>query len=118
MKLKDLVAELQRSCDDGYGDYEVMYDSIVTSIATGFKYQLKAKIGSIYYCKSSSTVGLCSVHFLELDDEKNRIYEKMVHAQSECDRCEEEITGLQTQIDQTKEHIKSLKSKQKPWWRF
>lgn len=118
MKLKELVAELQRSCEDGYGDYEVVYDTTVTSIATGFQYKLKSKIGPIYYCKNESKVGMCSTHFLELDDEQNRIYENMVHTEREVQRCMAEIDELQKEAEIVENNIKDMKSKQKSWWKI
>lgn len=118
MKLKDLVAELQRSCDDGYGDYDVGMETIVRSLSTGFEYKLKADLNLIAYAKSDNRVEFFAQHFLELDDEKNRIYEKLVHTQSEYDRVYSEIVELQKQAGQTKEYRKKLKSKQKPWWKF
>lgn len=118
MKLKDLARELQQSCDNGYGEYDVCIETWVTSVATGFEYKLLADVNVIGYSKTKNTVELFSNHFLELSDERHRAYENMVNAQKEYDKIQAELIPLAKEQRDTEEHLQDLLSKKKPWWKL
>lgn len=118
MKLKDLVRELQQSCDNGYGDYDVHIETLITSITTGLEYKLMADVNMICFSKSKNSVELFSHHFLELDDERHRAYEGMVNSQKELDRVQDKLAKLSKEQDKAELHLQDLLSKKKPWWKL